>query len=117
MTIATGRRSDPGNPTAKNNMGLDADTAAPTGKWVISYNIYTGYFDAFSLGNMWQAVFQAYPATQTDGTRTWTAPRLFRCEYFNPEKQCFDAIHNGSEFGQVRTTNAAEMGKKTFIGL
>jgi hypothetical protein len=96
---------DPNNPTAKNNMGLDADGAVATGDYAIAYNIYCGFFDAFNLGQFWQATFQSYPATQADGTRTWGAFRLFRCENFNPDKQCFDMLSTASDYGQVRTSN------------
>jgi hypothetical protein len=96
---------DTSNPTAKNNMGLDADTAAPTLSYGVVYDIYTGYFDLFYQGQSYQSVFQTYPAVQSDGTRTWGTPRLFRCQNFNPDKQCYQHYSDASEYGQVATSN------------
>jgi hypothetical protein len=108
---------DPGNPTAKNNMGLDADGAVATETYAIGYNIYTGYFDAFNLAQFWQSVYQSYPAVQSDGTRTWGQPRLFRCENFYPEKLCFAALSSAAEFGQVATSNPNGVPDSIRIGI
>jgi hypothetical protein len=108
---------DPNNPTTKNNMGLDADTAVPTWFYGMSFNVYTGFFDAFNTGQFYQAFAEAYPAAQTDGTRTWGPPRQFRCENFNPNKQCYDQLHDFNEFGQVRTSNSNGIPDSIRIGL
>ena len=108
---------DPNNPTAKNNMGLDADTAVPTYLYGCVFDVYTGYFDAFNTGQFYQVFAESYPTEQTDGTRTWGPPRQFRCENFNPNKQCYDQMHDLNEFGQVRTSNPSGIPDSIRIGL
>jgi hypothetical protein len=104
-------------PVGKNSMGLDADTAVPTGQWLCAFNIYTGGYDLFNLGSGYQPYALSYPATQADGTRTWTTMRYSRFQNFNPDKQCFDQLHDFNEFGQVRTTNANGQPDSIRIGL
>ena len=108
---------DSGNPTAKNNMGLDADTAVPTAQWLLAFNIYTGGFDLFNYGSNWLLYAKSYPATQSDGTRTWGTMRFPRITLFNPDKQCFDQMLDLNEFGQIRTTNANGIPDSIRVGL
>ena len=110
----SGSENSPGPP---NNMGLDGDTAHPTGQWLMAFNIYTGGFDLFNMGSGYQPYAKAYPAEQTDGTRTWSTFRLSRFQNFNPDKQCFDQLHDFNEFGQVRTTNPNGQPDSIRIGL
>jgi hypothetical protein len=106
-----------GSPTSKNNMGLDADTAVPTGQWLCAFNIYAGGYDLFNFGSGYQPYAKAYPAEQSDGTRTWSVIRFSRFQNFNPDKQCFDQLHDFNEFGQVRTTNPDGQPDSVRIGL
>ena len=109
---------DPGNPTAKNNMGLDADTAVPTRGMGIALNLYTGWFDMFNTGQGWEYVFQSYPGAQSDGTRMWGEmfwPRTG--PFFNPDKQCFDTFWLGNDLSQIRTINANGVPDSIRIGL
>jgi flagellar hook capping protein FlgD len=108
---------NPGSPTSRNDMGLDADTAVPTGQWLVAFNIYTGGFDLFNFGSGYQPYARAYPAEQSDGTRTWSTIRFSRFQNFNPDKQCYDQFHDLNEFGQVRTTNANAQPDSIRIGL
>ncbi|HEY2956037.1 MAG TPA: FlgD immunoglobulin-like domain containing protein [Candidatus Eisenbacteria bacterium] len=108
---------DPGSPTAKNNMGLDADTAVPTQEFAMAYDIYTGYMDLFNLGQAWRWFFQSYPAVQSDGTRMWGEIRTPRCEEFDPTKECFDGVWGSSQHGMVRTSNPSGVPDSIRIGL
>jgi hypothetical protein len=107
---------DPGSPAARNNMGLDAGTAAPTQAYGIAYNIYTGYFNAFVQGQFWETFFQSYPAVQSDGTRMWGEARTGRLPNFDPEKQCFDLTVRDFD-GRVRTSNANGLPDSIRVGL
>jgi hypothetical protein len=98
-------------------MGLDADTAVPTGDYWIFFNWYTGSFDAFNTGNFIEPYFQSYPAAQSDGTRMWGDARFNRGQLFNPDKQCFDVGWDASEFGLVRTINANGVPDSIRIGI
>ncbi|HEY2954405.1 MAG TPA: FlgD immunoglobulin-like domain containing protein [Candidatus Eisenbacteria bacterium] len=108
---------NPGSPTSKNNMGLDADTAVPTSDFLIGFNVYTGYFDLFNLGSGYQFYWQSYPAQQSDGTRMWGEIRFSRFQEFNPDKQCYDEISGANEQGQVKTTNPGGQPDSIRIGL
>jgi flagellar hook capping protein FlgD len=108
---------NPGNPTSKNNMGLNADTAVPTAGFAIAYNIYAGYFDLRSYGQSWQWFFQSYPATQSDGTRMWGEAQVPREAYFDPLTQCFDVITGPAIYGRVRTSNPGGQPDSIRIGL
>jgi hypothetical protein len=90
----------------ENEFGLDADTAVPTEDFYVLYNIYTGYFDLFNLGQGWQFGFQSYPAVDAAGTRCWGDFRVSSFQYFNPDKQCFDNIDAAKANGLIRTSNA-----------
>jgi hypothetical protein len=104
-------------PVGKNEIGLDTDTANPTGQWLCAFNIYTGGYDLFNLGSGYQPYALSYPATQSDGTRTWTTMRYSRFQNFNPDKQCYDQLHDYNEFGQVVTTNPNGQPDSIRIGL
>ena len=108
---------DAGNPTARNSMGLDADTAVPTGDFYIAFNVYSGVFDLFNTGQGYQWTFQSYPATQSDGTRTWGESRLPRGQLFNPDKACIDQLEDAGFFGMVRTSNPSGQPDSIRIGL
>jgi hypothetical protein len=102
------------SPTAKNNMGLDADLR---GLHFMAFNIYTGGFDLFNLGSFYLPYANSYPATQSDGTRTWGTMRFPRVTLFNPEKQCYDGFWPLDEFGQIATTNPNGRPDSIRIGL
>jgi flagellar hook capping protein FlgD len=108
---------NPGAPASKNSMGLDADTAVPTGQWFCAFNIYAGGYDLFNLGSGYQPYAAGYPGSQSDGTRTWANFRLSRFQNFNPDKQCYDQLHDFNEFGQIRTTNPNGQPDSVRIGL
>jgi hypothetical protein len=109
--------SDPNTVEGVNNMGLNSDTAVPTGNYLVGYHMYTGGYDLFSLGSGWQVYAKAYPATQVDGQRTWTTMRHGRFQFFNPDKQCFRDVWNLSEFGQLSNANPGGAPDSVRIGL
>jgi hypothetical protein len=109
---------DPLNPTARNNMGVDADTAVPTYDFAIFFNVYTGYFDLFDTGQAWTILFQSYPAAQSDGTRMWGDMRSPNTGPFSyPEKTCYDFAWPAGYGGQVRTINANGIPDSIRIGI
>ncbi|MEO5616986.1 MAG: FlgD immunoglobulin-like domain containing protein [Candidatus Eisenbacteria bacterium] len=85
-----------------NEMGIDASIATVTEDYYITYDIYTGVYDLFASGNAWRAGFSAYPASQRDGSPTWSDFRLWPFLLFNPDKQCFRDQEPGLAFGLVR---------------
>lgn len=88
-----------------NNQGLTAEERYATKEYHHRYEIYSGYFDVFSQGQVWQAGWQSYPAMQSDGTIGWGPIHAFFCLYFNPEKQCFAVVDGGYVEGLIRTSN------------
>lgn len=108
---------NPGSPTAVNNMGLNADTAVPTGLFGCEFDIYVGGFDLFNLGSGYQPWAQSYPAKQSDGTRCWGTLRLSRFQEFDPDKQCFDEFFEYKSQGQIQTTNPGGQPDSIRVGL
>lgn len=89
----------------KNNMNMSASERFATDDYYIWYEIYTGVFDVFGVGQIWQFGFQSYPAQQADGTLTWGPITLPSFLYFNPEKQCAFVLDGGFTEGLIRTSN------------
>ena len=108
---------NPGNPTAKNNMGLDADMAVPTAWFGIKYNIYSGVFLYFATGQAYQVLAQAYPAVQSDGTRAWSEACYSKYVNFSSEKRCYDGFTATDVSPFVRTSNANGVPDSIRIGL
>ncbi|MBI1798328.1 MAG: hypothetical protein HYR73_01415, partial [Candidatus Eisenbacteria bacterium] len=76
-------------PSTPNGFNLTGDEVDATEDYYFNYEIYTGIYNVFVTGQLWQFGFQAYPATQSDETKTWGMIRLPAFVYFNPDPQCF----------------------------
>lgn len=88
-----------------NGWGVSSDALANLYDIYYRYEVYTGYFDVFTQGQLWQVAMQSYPQVQSDGTRTWGGITTPGCLYMNPEKQCFPALERGYGNGLVSTSN------------
>jgi len=99
----------------KNNMNLTASERAPTDDYYFYYEMYTGYFDIFSGGQLWQSFFLSYPATQSDGVQTWSNTSTSGSLYYNPPKQCFFNV-DGSN-GLIFTSNMSGLPDSMRVGM
>ena len=74
---------------AVNAWNLTAEMADGTEDYYQEYELYTGIFDLFSTGQLWQFGYEWYPVRQSDGSKCWSGLRRPGCRYFNPDPQCF----------------------------
>ena len=89
-----------------NGWDITGDMANATEDYYIGYEIYTGVFDIFATGNLWQFGFQSYPTQQSDGSKAWGEPRFPGCVFFNPDVQCFKDLEPARANGLIVTSNA-----------
>ena len=92
---------------AVNNMNLTADMAAATQDYYQFYEIYTGIFDVFTTGCLWQFGFEWYPVRQADGSQCWSGLKRFGCRFFNPDPQCFQDWEYAKGNGTFVTSNSS----------
>jgi hypothetical protein len=104
-------------PTTPNAWDITGDMANPTEDYYLEYEIYTGIFDVFASGNLWQFMFQSYPGAQSDGVPTWGDIRLPGCVFFNPDPQCFKDMEAGRANALIMTSNANGIPDSIRIGL
>jgi len=71
-----------------NAMGLNSAIAGAT-EFYIAYDVYTGIFDLASTGNAWKYGWQAYPASDLNGSPCWGDVQFPSYLIFDPVKQCF----------------------------
>lgn len=96
-----------------NPIGLtSADQADATEDYYLDAEIYSGIFDPFSKGGLWQYSFQSYPGNakaSNGGYPAWGQKRTPPYIIFNPDPQCFRdlADHPARANGQLRTSNAS----------
>lgn len=88
-----------------NGWGVTGDAIADLDDVYLRYEMYTGYFDVFTQGQLWQPALQSYPQVQSDGTRTWGGIMTPGCLYMNPEKQCFVISDVAYGNGLIHTSN------------
>jgi hypothetical protein len=102
---------------AKNNMNLSASEREPTDDYYLYYDIYTGYFDVFTQGQIWQPFMMSYPAQQADGVETWGQAVTSGSLFFNPSKQCFPNVDPGFGNAIIATSNANGLPDSIRVGL
>ncbi len=101
----------------KNNMNLSPSERWATDDYYYYYDVYTGYFDVFTQGQLWQPLVQSYPATQSDGVEAWGTISSPGFLIFNPEKQCFADIEPSFGNGLVFTSNVNGFPDSMRVGL
>lgn len=101
----------------KNNMNLSASERWPTDDYYFYYDIYTGYFDVFTQGQLWQPFMMSYPAQQSDGVESWGQAVTSGSLFFNPEKQCFPNVDPAFGNAIVATSNANGVPDSMRVGL
>lgn len=94
----------PGSSTP-NGWDVTGDMVAQLDDIVLGYDIYTGFFDTFTTGQLWQVGFESYPGTQSDGAKGWGGLVPPGCLFFNPEKQCFRDVADAYGNSLVATSN------------
>ena len=92
-------------PSTPNGWDLTGDMAAATEDFYIYYEMYSGIFDVFTTGKMWQYGFQSYPANQANGVPGWGEMTAPGCYFFNPDIQCFQDYEPGYGWGVITTSN------------
>jgi hypothetical protein len=102
---------------AKNNMNLSASEREPTDDYYYYYDVYTGYFDVFAQGQLWQPVVHAYPQVQADGVEAWGGGATPGFLIFNPEKQCFADIEPSYGNGVLAVSSASGLPDSMRVGL
>ena len=110
-----GADQDSKDPT-KNNMNLSASERFPTDDYYAFFEIYTGYFDVFSSGQIYQHWAHVYPQVQADGVEAWGGATFPGYLNFNPEKQCYQQLDPHYVDGVIATSNANNVPDSLRIG-
>jgi hypothetical protein len=89
-----------------NAMGITDAIARVTDDYYVEYDIYTGIFDPFSLGNLWRFAWSCWPGRQADGTACWADWRYPGFVLFNPLQQCFRDAEGALQLGLLKWSSS-----------
>ena len=92
---------------AVNSWNLTSDMSQGTEDYYNFYELYTGIFDLFTTGQLWQFGFEWYPVRQADGARCWSGLKRPGFRYFNPDPQCFTTIDAAKANSALVTANVS----------
>ena len=91
-----------------NSWNMTSDMAEATEDYWQEYELYTGIFDLFNTGQLWQFGFEWFPVRQADGGRCWSGLRRPGFRYFNPDPQCFITVDQAKgNAGAFTTSNSS----------